>query len=212
MKKISLFLLAFICACSNSPQYDGCPDIAIPREVTSQYINNGNYDAFQIILSGNENYCYTDPTTNQRYAVITPIFRIRRMEDSSDSAIDTSFYVKTVGSGQYIGRQNYHQSLRIPLDEKEQIVSGKPVKIRVAQLPYDDFSIEMGLNLSEFAAAKSKSMFDINYKYLSDDDLENMDKPNEELLEIGDDETVVYCPSRQKPMVVKKNQTSNPCN
>lgn len=213
MRKTVLFLLAFICSCSSSPRPADCPDIVIPREMTNQYINNGNYDAFQITLSGNENYCYTDSSTHQRYAVITPIFRLRRLEDSADSAVDTSFYAKTIGSGQYIGKQVYHQPLRIPLGEKEQIITGKPIKLRIAQPPYDNFSIELGLNLSEYASAKSKSMFDINYRYLSEEDLEAQEQPiNNEYLEIAPDEKVVYCEKSGKPIIVKKSVVSYPCN
>lgn len=211
MKKSALFLLMFLASCSTSVVPDGCPVIATPREATRQYISNANYDAFQINLVGNENYCYTDSSTNQRYAVITPIFQLRRLEDSSDRRVDTSFYVKTLGKGEYIGKQVHHQSLQIPLGVKEQTIKGNPVKLRVAQPPYDDFSLELGLNLSDYALSKSKGMFDINYKYFSDEDLANMEEPEEKLLEINPDEKVVYCPSRKQPIVVKKNST-NPCN
>ena len=212
MKKSALVLLVFLASCSSSVEPDRCPVITTPREATRQYISNANYDAFQINLAGNENYCYTDSADGQRYAVITPIFQVRRLEDSPDSAVDISFYIKTLGGGEYIGKRVYFQSLRIPVGVKEQTVKGKVVKVRVKRPPYDNFSLEMGLNLSDYAGAKSKSMFDINYKYFSDEDLDKMYEPDEELLEIGPDETVVYCPSRQKPVVVKKNQTSNPCN
>lgn len=211
MKKFILITL-LLSACSSGIVPDGCPVITTPRDTTRQYITNANYDAFQINLAGNENYCYTDSADGQRYAVITPVFQVRRLEDSPDSAIDTSFYVKTNGAGEYMGKQTYFQSLRIPVGVKEQIIKGKSVKVRIKQPPYDNFFLEMGMNLSDYAGSKSKRMFDINYKYFSDEDLADMEDPKEELLEIGEDETVVYCPSRQKPIVVKKNQTSNPCN
>ncbi len=213
MKRITAcFLLMLLAACSTSTTPEGCPVITTPRENTRQYINNGSYDAFQITLSGNENYCYTDSSNNQRYAVITPIFKIRRLEDSPDNSVDVAFYVKTFGKGNYINERIFHQSLRISDGKIEQTVTGKTIKVRVASPPYDDFSLEMGLKLSDYAGAKAKSMFDIDYKYLSEQDLAAMAEPEEKTLEIAPDETVVYCPTKNQPVVVKKNNKSNPCN
>lgn len=213
MKRITAcFLLMLLTSCSTSTTPEGCPIITTPRENTRQYINNGSYDAFQITLSGNENYCYTDSSTNQRYAVITPIFKIRRLEDSPDNSVDIVFYVKTSGKGNYINERIFHQSLHIPDGKIEQTINGKTIKVRVALPPYDDFSLEMGLKLSDYASAKAKSMFDIDYKYLSEQDLADMAEPEEKTLEIAPDETVVYCPAKNQPVVVKKNNKSNPCN
>lgn len=212
MKKISCFLLILLTACSTLSVQDGCPVISTPREATRQYITNGNYDAFQVILSGNENYCYTDSSTNQRYAVITPIFKIRRLEDSPDNSVDVAFYIKTSGKENYISKRVIPQVLSVPSDKIEQTVRGKSVKVRIAQPPYEQFSLELGLNLSDYAKAKAKSMFDIDYKYFSEEDLFLMAEPEEKILEIAPDETVVYCPSKKEPVVVKKNRASTPCN
>ena len=102
--------------------------------------------------------------------------------------------------------------MHIPNGKIEQTINGKTIKVRVALPPYDDFSLEMGLKLSDYASAKAKSMFDIDYKYLSEQDLTDMAEPEEKTLEIAPDETVVYCPAKNQPVVVKKNNKSNPCN
>lgn len=213
MKKFYLIFSLLLASCSSVVPPEGCPQITTPREHSKQYINNGSYDAFQITLSGHDSYCYTQSTTGQRYMVITPYFRVRRLEDSAVNSVDTSFYVKTIGKGNYIGTKAYSQSLTISPQEKEATIKGKSVSLRIAPLPYEDFSIETGLNLSEYAQAKSGQMFDIDYKYLSKQDLDALDDPiREEFLEIGSDETIVYCEKTGKPKVVKKGSVTQPCN
>lgn len=213
MKKTILFFLTFLSSCSAGVTIDGCPVVSTLRENTRQFINLGNYDAFQITLSGNDSYCYTETSTNQRYMVITPYFKVKRLEDSSVNSVDTAFYVKTLGSSAYIGTKTYQQSLYLPSHTTEQTIKGKPISLRIAQPPYDNFSIEIGLALSDYALSKSKRMFDINYQYLSPDDLNAIEEPvNQEYLEIGPDEKIVYCEKTGKPVVVKKGITSTPCN
>ena len=212
MKKISLFLCGLLGACSSATGPDLCPIIDVPRETARQYITNNNYDAFQITIAGNENYCYTDAKTNQRYAVITPVFRVKRLEESTDSAIDVAFYINTSGQGNYMGKQVYPQFLRLPVGVQEQNIKGKTVKVRIAQPPYDGFKMELGFNLSDYALGKSKSMFDIDYKYLSDEELNaNPETINNKYLEIAPDEKVVYCEKSGQPIVVKKGVVSYPC-
>ncbi len=215
IKNIFVFCLIFyiLSACTtNDIKIQNCPSVNIPRDVTRQYISAANFDAFQITLSGKESYCYTDEISSQRYAVITPIFRVRRLEDSPDSVINTSVYIKPIGEKKYLDKQVKAQTLRIPVDQKEQTIKGNPIKLRIPQPPYDDFSIEMGLNLSDYAYSKSKSMFDIDYKYLSDEDLNaHEEKINMEFLEIGPDERVVFCKQEGRPVVVKKGSDYKNC-
>ena len=213
MKRFGLIFGLLLTACSSVVMPDGCPQITTLREYSKQYINNGNYDAFQISLSGHDSYCYTEDTTGQRYMVITPYFRVRRLEDSTVNSLDTSFYVKTTGKGNYLGTKVYQQSLTISPQAKEEIIKGKKVSLRIAPVPYDDFGIETGIYLSEYAKAKSGKMFDIDYKYLSEEDLGKFDEPIvEEYLEIDPDEKVVYCEKNGKPKVVKKGAITQPCN
>ncbi len=213
MKKISFVFLWLLTACSSAVIVDGCPKITTLREASRQYVNNGNYDALQITLSGHDSYCYTQGANGQRYMVITPYFKIRRLEETSINAADVTFYVKTVGKGNYIGTKVYPQSLSLSPDTREQIVKGKSVSLRIAQPPYDDFAIETGLALSDYAKAKTNQMFDIDYRYLSNQELNAVDEPiTQEFLEIGANEKVVYCEKTGKPMVVKKSFKSSPCN
>jgi len=214
MKKNALFCLiaGIIASCSSDVKTPDCPRINIPRETARQYISDLGFDALQVSLNGSESYCYTDDVNSRRYVVITPIFKIRRMEDSSINAINTSFYVQPQGVGSYSAKQVREQSLQIPQNVREHTVKGKPIKLHIKQPPYNDLSINLGLNLSDFASAKSKTMFDIDYKYLSADDLAAFDeKIDMEYLEIGPDEKVVFCEQNGRPVVVKKGANSKPC-
>lgn len=211
-KSIFCWAICVLSACSSDVKVQNCPEVNIPREAARQYISAANYDAFQVILSGKESYCYTDETSKQRYSVITPIFRVRRMEDSSVSVVNTSFYIKPIGEGNFLGKQVKSQMLKIPVEQKEQIVKGNSIKMRIPQPPYDNFSIELGLNLSGYADAKAKSMFDIYYKYLSSEELNAQEeKINTEFLEIGPDERIVFCEQNGKPVVVKKGSNHKNC-
>ena len=95
MKHFILFTLILLAAgCSSSTGDEPCPEIFIPRETARLYQNNGRFDEFQINLVGTEGYCYTEPSNNRRYAVITPVFRVRRLEDSLTTSIDADFMSK----------------------------------------------------------------------------------------------------------------------
>lgn len=211
-------ILGFVCllsACSyvDSSEYE-CPKISIPRETTRSYQNNGQFDEFQINLVGFESFCYTEPVTNRRYASITPTFKVRRLEASSVSSIDTSFYIKTsINAEDYLGIRNYNQVLNIPTSSKEVIVTGKQTITRIPTQPYNNFEIYIGMTMNNEALSKANKKFDIDYRYLSEDELA---KQNDALienvyLEVRDDEEVVYSEFDKKPIVVKKDRPQNNC-
>lgn len=215
MKYLSfLMLLLLTISCSSSPDEEPCPEIFIPRETTRLYQNNGRFDEFQINLVGTEGYCYTEPSNNRRYAVITPIFKIRRLEDSPTTSIDADFYIKTsINSEDYLGTRKFTQVLNIPQQTKELVVRGRQTTTRISNPPYNNFTISVGMVLSEGAKNKAKKMFDINYRYLSEQDkaeAQEMDI-NTVYLEVNSDEKVVYSDYDKKPVVVKKNCPQNKC-
>ena len=152
---LAFCLLFFVASCSSGSksEYD-CPEILIPRETTRIYQSNGKYDEFQINLVGSESYCYTEPSTNRRYAVITPLFKIRRLEKSNISTIDIEFFVKTSQNAEdYLGTRNFHQTLKIPTSSKEEVVKGRQTSTRITMPPYNDFTIYLGIKQSEYTGA-----------------------------------------------------------
>lgn len=167
---VGLMLLAV--SCSPIPSDESvCPNIVLPRQTARQYQDNGRSDKFQINLTGFESYCYTDEKTNHRYAKITPIFKVRRMEASNTTRLDVSFFVKTsLNAKNYLGRRDYFQTLQIAEDAREDTVKGRSTVTRIINPPYGDFFIELGMSLSPGEEQKAKSMFDIDYRYLTDEE------------------------------------------
>ena len=216
MKRFTAFLLLpFLVSCSQgSRPDDGCPEISIPRETARVYQNNGKFDEFQINLVGYEGYCYTEPSNNRRYALITPLFKVRRLEDSPTSSLDVDFYIKTsVNEEDYLGTRKFSQTLSIPRSVKEQTVKGRPTVTRLSRPPYEGFSVELGMALSDEAKNKTKGMFDIDYRYLSAEEIaaQNEEEIKKVYLEVAADEEVIYSEIDKEPLVVKKNRPKNDC-
>ena len=215
MKKFTVAILLFILSACSSYQfeYNACPQIIIPRETTRAYHTDIN-DKFQINLIGHETHCYKEEADNRYYAVITPIFKLRRLEQSSMTNVDADYYVKTsVNDEDYIGRRVFKQTLNIPENVKETVLKGNPSVNRISNPPYDDFKIYIGMDLSGIKKEKSGKMFDIDYRYFTEEDIKAqyetaIDRVN---LEILPDEEVVYSEELQKPIVVKKNRLKNSC-
>lgn len=209
MKKIFLSLVALsLAACSSRQAQPDCPIIDILRENTRIYQSDNISDKFQINLSGYDAYCYTNVHNKRRYAVIAPVFKIRRLENSPISSLDVDFYVKTKGHSQdYLGEQVYNQQLHIDNTAREQTVKGKEISIRIAPQPYDGFRLELGLKGSSEQQKKAKKMFDIDYRYFTQEELDAQnDKAIENVyLEVFSDEKVIYSDQDKKPEVVKKN-------
>lgn len=213
-KNIILSLLFLVSACSPklTEKYT-CPEIIIPRSTTRLYQSDIT-DKFQINLVGHETYCYQETADNRYYAVITPIFKIRRLEFSETTNIDADYYVKTsINDKDYIGRRVFSQTLNIPTDVKELKVKGKTSINRISPPPYNDFKIYLGMDLNAPRADKAKKMFDMDYRYFSEEEIRNQnEKAIENIsLEVLPDEEVIFSEELQKPIVVKKNRPKNNC-
>lgn len=215
MKKFIVIILLFIVSACSSQQFEhyACPEIIIPRETTRAYHSDIN-DKFQINLVGHETHCYREEADNRYYAVITPIFKLRRLEQSSTTNVDADYFVKTsVNDKDYIGRRVFKQTLSIPRDAKELILRGNTSTTRISNPPFNNFKIYLGMDLAGAKKEKSDKMFDIDYRYFSEDEINAqyetaIDRVN---LEILPDEEVIYSEEFQKPIVVKKNRPKNNC-
>ena len=184
--------------------------IQFSRELFEEHYVYPDY----VNLVGYEGYCYVNPANNRRYAEITPIFKVRRLEDSSVTSLDADFYVKTsINAEDYLGIRKFSQPLDIPRSVKERTVKGRTTHTRIAEPPYEGFAIMLGMSLTEAEKAKAGKMFDIDYRYLSAAELAAQNEPETETvyLEVGPDEEVVYSEAEAKPVVVKKGQLKTPC-
>ena len=215
MKRFFIFSLLLINACSGRslPEND-CPPINIPRETARLYQNDQVSDKFQVNVVGYESYCYTDFSDKHRYAVITPLFKIRRLEESNTNKLDSSFYIKTSGAkDDFIGSQNYQQQLSIPSGVKEQTIKGAQTTTRIPTLPDENFSISLGFAMSSNQGNRAKKMFDIDYKFLNEEEAAAQSESAIEkvYLEVRSDEEVIYSECSGKPSVVKKNRNKGKC-
>ena len=213
-KNIIVMLFVLLSGCtSNITEKYSCPQIIIPRETARAYQSDLT-DKFQINMVGHETYCYQEEADKRYYAVITPIFQIRRLEQSEVTNVDANYYVKTsVNDVDYIGKRTFYQTLNIPVDAKEAKVRGKPTINRISNPPYRDFKIYLGMDFDNSSKAKAKKMFDIDYIYLSEEELKSQNEKVKEYVtfEVLPDEEVIYSEELQKPIVVKKNRLKNEC-
>jgi hypothetical protein len=215
MKKIIIFMLfVLLLGCSSRPtEKYTCPQIIIPRATTRTYQNDIT-DKFQINMVGHESYCYQEDADKRYYAVITPIFKVRRLEPSDTTNVDADFYVKTsVNDKDYIGIRTFSQTLNIPKDTKEIRLKGRPTINRISTPPYREFKIYLGMDLDGSRKTKAKKMFDIDYMYLSEEEINAQNEKALEnvTLEVLPDEEIIYSEELQKPIVVKKNRLKNEC-
>ncbi len=211
---VALVLLLTACHSQPSPG-DTCPPISIKRESARTYQNNGFADTFQINLIGFESNCYVEPSTKRHYASIAPIFKVRRLENSDTTALDVNFFIKSsINAEDYLGIREYNQVLTIPADAKEHIIKGRTTETRLSNPPYNgDFTLEVGLFLQGASKDKAKGMFDIDYRYLTEEEIAAQNLPAIEnvYLEVGADEEVIYSEIDKRPQVVKKNRPQNDC-
>ncbi len=166
-----LFILPLIFSCSNYSytEYD-CPSIIISRNDARLYKNDGFVDKFQINMVGVESFCYTK--AGKRFAEIVPIIKIRRLEQSSTNRVDFSFYVKTSKNAEdYLGKRVYQQSATISPLKNEETFKGKTTVTRIPMPPYNDFKIYLGFEMTLQEMNKSKQMLDIDYRYLSEEEI-----------------------------------------
>ena len=215
MKKIIACLS--VCALSSCSSINAeiyrCPKIIVPQETTRLY-QSETVDKFQINIVGHESYCYQNEADHRYYASIAPIFEVRRLEDSDTTNVDANFYVKTsINELNYIGRRTFIQTLNIPQDVKELRITGKPSVTRISNPPYNDFEIYLGLDLDAQKMSKAKKMFNIDHRYLSEDDLRELSEQDIKnvTLELAPDEEIIYSEETGKPVVVKKNSSSDCC-
>ncbi len=201
------------CSLWSQEEVDGCPQISIPQDAGRVFQNNGASDIFQINLIGYESYCFTHSSNNRRYAVITPLFKVRRLQADDTTSLDVNFYVKTsINAEDYLGVKEFSQVLNIPQSSKEEVIKGRRTLTRIPKLPYGDFDIRLGLVLTPSERAKARSMFDIYYQYLDEEEpLPSGEIKTENIyIDVSDDE--VFYGGRKSFFIKKPTPPQNSCN
>ncbi len=167
LKYLSVIALMLLSSCSskNAEDYDyNCIKVTLPR--SSAYVTQKvNYkNDFQIETVGYSAYCYFDKRVNRRKAVITPQFKVKRLRgDLDETDVDFEYYTETIkGPPEYLGRKQYFAHITIPLDKKEIIFSGRTLELKIPNSDYEDFSVNLGLELTPEERKYNNKTFEIN--------------------------------------------------
>ncbi|MFV0626285.1 MAG: hypothetical protein ACK5N8_02905 [Alphaproteobacteria bacterium] len=161
-----LALLPLLASCGLYDEGDFCPRVQIKR--TNAYIvqTSNVSEEFMIELTGYEGYCFFDRRIKHDKAVITPVFKIKRIHPNDVSDVHFSYYTETVkGPPAYLGKKTYFAKVLIPVDEKEVEYKAKPVEIRIPPNMKYEFDIFLGLNLSQSDRIYNDRTFDTNLDF-----------------------------------------------
>ena len=147
-----LVILLMITGCvSNIPAgYKQCPLISIKRE-DARLIQLVNYqDNYEIELVGVEGFCYFDTRVKKEKAVITPLFKIRKLRNTDESDIHFQWFTNTIkGPPAYLGKKTYFVEVTLSKDEREKEFKGKTVEVKIPADMMYEFEIFAGLELSK---------------------------------------------------------------
>ena len=179
MKKLLLFSLVFIASCqsiSNWIHRDSledllCPNVNILRDDSyiTQFVHYK--ETFQISITGYEGYCYFDEPTQRYRAVVRPTFKIKRLRPSDETDVRFSYYTETVkGPPEYLGKKTYFATVHIPLDAREKEYTAPQTLAYIPNEMENDYDINLGLWISPEEAKYNHRTFDINYRYMEEED------------------------------------------
>ncbi len=201
-KIIGMILVVSACAPSLREADYRCPNVKIPRS-TAYVIQKAAYiDEVRIELIGYEGYCLNTNTVNRRYAAIKPLFKIQRLREGYDTRIDFSYYTETIkGPPEFLGRKVQFASVDIPRDITEKEFSGREIRVRIPTEGYNDFTILLGMDVSPAEYDANQKSFDIEYRYLSTEELKAYQTPlKPRIIEVDEAPAVQYVPLRPLPV------------
>ncbi len=162
MKKyVLLSLICVLASCVSSVRQEDfrCPRVVMPAEKAymTQIVHYA--DNFRIELTGYEGYCYIESDVARRYAVITPQFRVTRLNDNDETTVDFEYFTEIVqGPPEFVGKQRYFASAQIGKDVSSVMTYGRPVKVKIP-LDNDDIEVILGLDISAASDDYNRSTF-----------------------------------------------------
>ena len=146
-----------------------CPMVQISRgsSYLTQFVNYE--ESFQISISGYEGHCYYDRTLERHRAVISPVFKIKRLRPSEETDVRFSYYTETVkGPPEYLGKKTYHLTAKIPTNKIEIEYKSQPVNVFIPAEMLYEYDINLGLWISPEETKYNNRTFDINYRYMEE--------------------------------------------
>lgn len=181
-----------------------CPNVKIPRSTAYVTQKAAYAEEVRIELIGFEGYCLNANTVSRRYAAIKPLFKIRRLREGYDTHVDFSYFTETIkGPPEFLGRKRHFASVDIPRDVTEKQFAGREVRVRIPTEGYNDFAILLGMDVSAAEYDANQKSFDIDYRYLSADELREYQTPVvPRVVEVDEAPAVQYI--RLKPLPVRQ--------
>lgn len=201
-KLAGALLLLSSCASSYKEADYMCPQVKIPR-ATAYVTQKASYsEEVQIEIIGYEGYCITADSVNRRFAVIRPLFKARRLKEGHDTRADFSYFTETIkGPPEFLGRRRYFASVDIPRGDAEKEFAGGEVKVRIPSQGYNDFTILLGMEASPAERAYNQKTFDIEYRYLTEDEIRQYNAPViPRVIEVEKAPDVQYIPLKPLPV------------
>ncbi len=174
-KKIFILLvLPFCFSCSweeeaPNPAYLEPPCPLITLEDTDYTVMVQHKDAFQISLVGYYGDCHMSNKKHHSYAIIQPIFMIRRLEATEQTNVPFDFYVEAVQgptSGQFY--RHYHEIATIPEFDKEVRYVGRKVRVFLPEAVKYMYEMNLGLEIKPREQIYNNRYFDEHFDYSED--------------------------------------------
>lgn len=169
-KKIfTLLVLILVTACNQNYNRPMCPNAQIKRESAYLVQRSQVAEEFSIELIGYDGYCYYDDKIKHDKAVVTPIFRVKRLGPNSQTDVMFSYYTRTIkGPKEYLGTQTHFVKVLIPSDVNEVKYHGKQTELRIPAGMKYEYDIILGLSLSRNDYNYNQKTFDTNLDFISE--------------------------------------------
>lgn len=171
----AIALILFCCnSCSlfeekNNLAYLEPPCPLVTMQNTEYTVLVQHKDAYQIILVGYYGDCYMSRRKYQSYAIIQPIFTIRRLEAGDQTNVSFDFYVSASAgpvSGQFY--QRYHETATLPEFDKETRYIGSKIKVPLPESTKYSYNINLGLEVEPQEQIYNNRYFNYHFDYSED--------------------------------------------
>lgn len=167
-KILAVTLLLSIAGCSwwKGEPSKVCPRALIQRKDAYMIQKSMHYEEFMIELVGQEGFCYFDNRVNHDKAVVSPIFKIKRLRPNDETDVMFSYYTETVkGPPAFLGKKTYFAKVYMPADETEIEYRAKETEVRIPPGMKYDFDINLGLNIRPRDRSYNQRTFDVPLEY-----------------------------------------------
>ena len=124
-----------------------CPKLHIRRADAKIVQKQGKEPVFEIEAEGYSGYCYYSTVVEKQRAVITPKFKIVRLNNKDITDVHFSYYLETAeGPKEYLGRKTYFAEVSMPVGVKEISYTADIAELTIPNPGIYDLDVYFGLN------------------------------------------------------------------